>query len=159
MSKEQSKAVSRKVVFLIGLIFASIFWTAIGIYLHNQSSAASVKKYLPADAEEVRESFRHALIPGDNATLWLRAKVSPEDAQEFAKQVIAEGRTIDLSSAWATQESTVTDALARAHGQPRWFDPPSIANSDQTICLMADRDFRLLKYKAPYLYYFRRFRP
>jgi len=157
MNKEQPRGVSQKAI-IISLIFAPIFWAAIAIYLHNQSSAASVKKYLPADAEEIRESFRHALIPGSDANLWLRAKVSPEDVQAFAKQVLPEGKLIDRSPDWA-QLNTTMDALAHAHGQPNWFDPPSIANSDQTICLMADRDFRLLKYKAPYLYYFRRFRP
>ena len=157
MNKEQPRGVSRKAI-IISLLFAPIFWAAIAIYLHNQSSAASVKRYLPANAEEVRESFRHALIPGSDATLWLRAKVSPEGAQAFAKQVLPEGRTIDRSADWA-QLNAATDTIAHAYGEPSWFDPPSIANSDQTICLMADRDFRLLKYKAPYLYYFRRFRP
>ena len=159
MSKGQPRPVSRKVIFITALIFAPIFWAAIGIYLHNQSSAASVKKFLPADAQEVRESFRHALIPGSDATLWLRAQVSPEGAQAFAKQVMPEGRAIDLSDAWAKQICTVNDALASSYGKPGWFDLPNKVETDLAIEQMLDRDFRYLKYKAPYLYYCRRFRP
>jgi hypothetical protein len=146
------------VVFLAGIIFASIFWAFIGIYLHNQSSAASVKKYLPADAEEVRESFRHALIPGSDATLWLRAKVSPEGAQAFAKQMMPEGRTIDRSANWA-QLNAINDSLMHSHGEPRWFDPPANADSSLAIDQTAASDLRFLKFKPPYLYYYRRFRP
>jgi|GEM_PF-6050296 len=158
MNKEQPRGVSRKAI-IISLIFAPIFWAAIAIYLHNQSSAASVRKSLPADAEEIRESFRHALIPGSDATLWLRAKVSPEGAQAFAKQVMPEGRAIDLSDAWAKQICTVNDALASSYGKPSWLDLPNAAETDLAIEQMLDLDFRYLKYKAPYLYYCRRFRP
>jgi hypothetical protein len=115
------------------------------VYAATDPNVSSViKERLAAGANTDLRS-----APSAQSRLYMKAELSPEGVDEFAARVMLGSDTAVSSS---EQDKLSFDSLDQIGKKPQWFDPPQ--ESDKNLQNLSGNKIQILKYKAPYIYYY-----